>query len=336
MRAAIFDPSIVPQGLRLGVVPIPDHSSGQALLEVKAAALNPSNYKIIPARVPFVRHLRQWVVGYDVAGIVRSVGGDPSCSHFKVGDEVYGVSMLGSIAEYTAVSCSTIAHKSKVLNFTEAAALPVASLTSLEAIEKGQIKKGDSMLVIGASGGCGIFAIKLAKARGITTTGICSTRNIAFVKSLQADFVVDYKDKKQMKALTQEGPRFDMVYDTVTSFDPLDPDYLPFAQPLLKKDGKYIAINGKESDWTVAVIDRLTRIIGFTIQRSGYELFMLEPKAESMQKLSGMFDNGEIEGVPLDSLYRMDGDNASFVNALWGAMAKMKSRRTVGKIVFEF
>jgi NADPH:quinone reductase-like Zn-dependent oxidoreductase len=215
MRAAIFAPED-DHGLVLDNVPIPDHTSSQVLVKVSFASLNPSNYKIIPARIPVLRHLRKFIVGYDLSGTVVSAGSDSSCAGIKVGDEVFGFAPMGSIAEFAAVSCNHVMDKPKKLTLAQAAGLPVAALTSLEAFQRSDLKPGDSVLIIGASGGCGSFAVQIAKAMGAASiTGICSTRNVDFVRSLLPGDkhaglkVVDYRSEEQMAALQAKGAQFD-------------------------------------------------------------------------------------------------------------------------------
>ena len=238
MHAAIFS-AFDEHGVRMARVPVPDHSSKQLLVEVKAAGLNPSNYKLSLARIPFVRHLNggQHVVGYDVAGVALSVGSDKSCDGLRVNDAVYGFA-AGAFAEYAVLSCSAAARSPASINASAAAGLPVAALTSLAAWERAGIKKGDDVLVLGASGGCGIFGVSIAKVLGARVTGLCSTKNTDFVRSLGAATVVDYKDPAAMQALVSSPPHFDVVYDTVSSFDPVDPDYEPTMRPLLKPLGR--------------------------------------------------------------------------------------------------
>lgn len=110
-------------------------------------------------------------------------------------------------------------------------------MTTVEAYIRGNLKKGDHVLVIGASGGCGIFGVTIAKAKGAKVTGICSTKNVDFVKKLGADNVVDYKDPAQMKKLNESGQIFDVIYDTVSSFEAVDPDYEPMIGHLKKSGG---------------------------------------------------------------------------------------------------
>ena len=156
------------------------------------------------------------------------------------------------------------------------------ALTSQEAWDRTNLKKGDSALVIGASGGCGTFGVTLAKALGATVTGICSTKNVKLVYELGADAVVDYRKTLEMDKLKAGGKQFDVIYDTVTSFAPEDPDYEPDMRPLLKQGGRYVAINGSPLDWILGIWEKILfkKYFGMKIQREHYDLFLLTPTVD--------------------------------------------------------
>ena len=339
MRALVFAPGegdgpyAFPHGIFIDERhPVPSHTERSLLIQTKAAALNPLNYKIIPARWPFVRHIRRFTVGYDAAGVVLSVGSDPSCAHVQVGDAVFGLAPLGSIGEYTMLPCAVAAKKPTTLSFDEAAGLNVAALTSLYALtERAQVKKGDHVLVIGAAGGCGSFGVKLAKLLGAEVTAVASAANHALVREIGASHVVDYKDDKEMAAL-KGGRHYDVVYDTVSSFEDAM-NWVPIATPLVKEGGLYVAINGQHSEWTWALLDVLARPLGLSAQRAGYHhVGLLVPHRAGMQQLAKWYETGELSGgVPIDSTFVL-ATNAS----AWSAMARQKSRRAVGKIVVKF
>lgn len=182
MLATIFSPGS-PQGVDVQSIEIPFHSDFQMLVKVKAAGLNPSNYKIVFPRIPFLRHVRngKFAVGYDVSGVVENVGKE--CEGFKQGDKVFGVA-IGSIAEYTIMMCEFAAMKPETLTFAEASGLPVVALTSLEAYDRSNLSKDHQVLVVGASGGCGIFGVLFGKILQAEVSAICSGKNIPFVKEL--------------------------------------------------------------------------------------------------------------------------------------------------------
>lgn len=338
-------------------VPIVEsHKSSEVLVRVTAAGLNPSNFKIIPAKIPFVRHfLTNQIVGYDVAGVVLSVGSSAGCNHVKMGDKVYGLSG-GSLAHYTVMACSAASRAPNNLSDEQAAGLPVAAFTSFEALQRGSIEtslvgssfggNSQKVLVIGASGGCGVYGVALAKVHGAHVTAICSTRNVEFVKKLGADTVVDYTDAKAMEELQMNG-QFDIIYDTVTSPAPEDPNYEPGMYPLLSEHGRYIAINGFASDWVRGMADKflVVPVVNFVrtkilqkapvlsaIQRQKYDLFLLTPNLENIMLISQFFESGKLRAdlhAPIDSSYQLSQDGVD------AAFDRMKSRRAVGKIVFK-
>ena len=149
------------------------------------------------AKIPFIRHLKtHHVVGYDVVGTVVSVGDHENCAGFYAGDKVYGMAAGGSIAQYTTMLCSTASHAPKSLDDMKIAGLPVVALTSLEAFRRVEFKKGMRVLVVGASGGCGIFGVTIAKALGAShVAGICSEKNAKFVKATAAILTSDTRPK---------------------------------------------------------------------------------------------------------------------------------------------
>lgn len=162
-------------------------------------------------------------------------------------------------------------------------------------------------------------------------TGICSGRNRAFVQSFGPDRIVDYTSAAEMAQLAAEGQQFDMIYDTVTSFAPEDPDYEPSMRPLLVDGGKYVAINGYHMDWVRGVVDNfvVAPLVGRVglLQRKDYELFLLWPGTSLIDELTDLFDRGILRDVPIDSTFNLD--EAS----LHAAFEKLKGRRVTGKII---
>jgi NADPH:quinone reductase-like Zn-dependent oxidoreductase len=153
---------------------------------------------------------------------------------------------------------------------------------------------------------------------------------VDFVGSLGADRVVDYTSTASMRALVAEGQQFDIIYDTVTSFAPEDPDYEPSMRPLLKEGGRYIAINGQPADWVRGVLDMVvTPLVGRAglMQRKGYTLFLLNPATEMLDTVAGYFDGGLLREATIDSTFHLNQDE------VYAAFDRIKGRRSVGKIV---
>src|SRR5881397_1436156 len=152
--------------------------------------------------------------GSDIAGTIETVG--PNVTKFKVGDEVFGTCTKGSggFAEYTCAREVRLALKPENITFEEAAGIPIAALTALQGLrDKGKIKSGQKVLVNGASGGVGTFAVQIAKSFGADVTGVCSAGNVELVRAIGADRVVDYN----LADFTRSGKRYDLIFDLVAN-----------------------------------------------------------------------------------------------------------------------
>ena len=149
-------------------------------------------------------------LGADVAGCIEAVG--KNVTQFQVGDEVFGDIFKGSFAEYACTSEKLLAAKPANTSFEAAAAVPVAALTALQGLrDKGQIRSGQKVLINGASGGVGTFAVQIAKSYGTEVTGVCSTRNLDLVRSIGAQHVIDYTKED----FTNNGQQYDLIFDTI-------------------------------------------------------------------------------------------------------------------------
>ncbi|MDJ0460155.1 NAD(P)-dependent alcohol dehydrogenase [Streptomyces sp. H27-C3] len=215
MKAIVHDTYGPPEVLRLEEVARPVAGRGEVLVKIHAASVDPGVWHLTTGRPYLLRAAgfglrapKARVRGTDAAGRVEAVG--PDVTRFRPGDEVYGT-CKGSFAEYACAKEDSLAPKPANLDFEQASAVPVSACTALQALrDGGRLKSGRRVLVIGASGGVGTFAVQLAKAFGAHVTGVCSTANTDLVRSVGADEVIDY---------TQEDPtdgarRYDLVVDT--------------------------------------------------------------------------------------------------------------------------
>ena len=200
--------------LTLKDVETPEPAAGQVLVRIEASSANPYDWHFIRGEPWFmragfagVRTPKRPIPGGDLAGAIEAVG-DGDVGGFEVGDEVYGFSH-GSFAEYIAVDHGSIARKPDGLTWEEAASLPLAAATALQGLkEVGGIAPGQQVLIVGASGGIGSLAVQMAVAWGAEVTGVCSTPNVEFVRSLGAAHVIDYKSED----FTQVDERFDLAF----------------------------------------------------------------------------------------------------------------------------
>jgi len=215
MKAIIYRNYGSPDVLRLEEIEKPVPQDNEVLIEVRAASVNPLDFHLMKG-TPRVARIMTGLLkpkvtrpGVDVAGVVEAVGSN--VTQFHAGDEVLG-SCKGAFAEYVCASEGALVLKPANLTFEQAAAVPVAAFTSLQGLrDKGRIQPGHKVLINGAAGGVGTFAVQIAKSFGAHVTGVCSTRNVEMVRSIGADYVIDYTQEDY----TQSGQRYDLIFDTV-------------------------------------------------------------------------------------------------------------------------
>lgn len=218
MRAAVYTQYGLPEVLQVKQVEKPIHKKNEVLIKIKATAVNSGDCRLRKADPFAVRFFfgllrpKINILGGVFSGEVESVGED--VSHFKVGDSVFGHTNMsfGSYAEYICMPDSgSITLKPDKISHKEAAVIPFGGVTALHFIKKAMIKPGQKVLIVGASGAVGSAAVQLAKSFGADVTGVCSTSNIALVKSIGADKVIDYTKEN----FNQNAETYDVIFDTV-------------------------------------------------------------------------------------------------------------------------
>jgi NADPH:quinone reductase-like Zn-dependent oxidoreductase len=210
VKAIVYRSHGGPDVLRYEEIEKPSPGDADVLIRVRAAAINPLDWRLMRG-VPLwgLGKAKVHRPGRDVAGVVEAVG--RKVTRFEPGDEVFGT-CRGAFAEYACAPESTLAVKSGRMTFEQAASLPVAGLTALQALrDKGRIRPGHEVLINGASGGVGTFAVQIAKSFGAHVTGVCSTGNSAMVRSLGADRVIDYTRED----FTSKPERYGLFLDCV-------------------------------------------------------------------------------------------------------------------------
>ena len=218
MKAAVYTRYGSPDVVQIMDVEKPVPKDGEVLIRVRAAAVNPLDWRImkgapLPFRVIFGLHkptiAQPARPGADLAGQVESAG--RNATQFKPGDEVFGA-CRGAFAEYACAPELELATKPRNVSFEQAASVPVAALTALQGLrDKGKIQPDQRVLINGAAGGVGTFAVQIAKSLGAEVTGVCSTKNVDMVRSIGADRVIDYTRED----FTKSGQRYDVVLDNV-------------------------------------------------------------------------------------------------------------------------
>jgi NADPH:quinone reductase-like Zn-dependent oxidoreductase len=216
MKAIVRTKYGPPDILRLEEVEKPAPKTGQVLVKIHATSLNAYDWRLLRAKPFLVRLMggglfkpKDAILGANIAGQVEAVGAN--VKQFQPGDEVYGdlaESGSGGFAEYVCADEDTLAFKPDNMTFEEAAAVPMAALTALQGLrDKGQIQTGQKVLINGASGGVGTFAVQIAKSFGAEVTTVCSTGNLDLVRSLGADHVIDYTQED----FTKNGQHYDLI-----------------------------------------------------------------------------------------------------------------------------
>ena len=217
MKAVVHEQYGPPEVLAIREVEKPVIDADQILVRVRAASVNPAEWYAMVG-LPLARLGSGWLkpketrLGADYAGVVEAVGAN--VTEFKPGDAVFG-GRTGALAEYLAARADrAVVHKPANISFEEAAAVPIAALTALQGLRDfGQIKAGQRVLINGASGGVGTYAVQLAKHYGAEVTGVCSPRNVDLIRALGADQVIDYTRDD----FTRTGQRYDLYFDIAGS-----------------------------------------------------------------------------------------------------------------------
>jgi NADPH:quinone reductase-like Zn-dependent oxidoreductase len=217
MKAIVYQRYGSPDVLKCEEIEKPTAEDNEVLIKVRAASANPVDWHLMEGK-PYIGRLafgllkpKDTRLGRDVAGQVETVGKD--VTQFKPGDEVFGA-CPGAFAEYACASESTLATKPDNVTFEQAASVAIAALTALQGLrDKGQIQPGQKVLINGAAGGVGTFAVQIAKSFGADVTGVCSTRNVDMVRSIGADRVIDYTRQD----FTKSGQCYDLIFDLVAN-----------------------------------------------------------------------------------------------------------------------
>ncbi len=240
MQAIVHTEYGSPDKLSLQDVPQPTPEPHQVLVKVHAASINKYDWVHLTGNPFLVRLMgagilkpNQSILGADFAGEVVALGAD--VTDFQVGDAVYSSAGAGAYAEYVCVSARGVAPKPASLSFAEAAAVPMAGLTALQALrDTGKISAGQQVLIHGASGGVGSFAVQIAKQFGATVTGVCSGPKMAMVRALGADHVIDY----QQEDVTASDHTYDLILDTAAHRS------VAHYKRILAPDGRYVLVGG--------------------------------------------------------------------------------------------
>jgi len=287
-----------PDVLELRDVDKPTIGDDEVLVRVHASSVNPVEWYGVSgpyfARIGNgLRRPKDQTVGADLAGVVEAVG--RNVTRFEPGDEVFGVSGA-SWAEYTIAREDRLAKKPPNLSFEEAAAVPVAGVTALQALrDKGQVQTGEKVLINGASGGVGTFAIQLAKVLGADVTAVCSTGNVDQARSLGADRVVDYTKED----FTKLGVRHDVVLDIAGSRSFLE------IRRVMTPEARFVLVGGRMTYRGLGPLPH----VGGTILKSKFRsqsvtFFVAKITTENLTYLADLLEAGTLNSV-IDRTYEL-------------------------------
>lgn len=238
MKAISYERFGGPEMLSYGDLPVPEPAKGEVLVKIEAAAVNPLDWHMLrgtPRIIrlsPDVRGKKPMRPGRDLAGTVNRIG--PGVSDLRAGDRVFGAAQ-GAFAEYVCAPESAFAQMPSQMSFEEAAAIPIGGLTALQALrDSGGLKAGEEVLINGAAGGVGTFAVQIAKEMGAQVTAVCSASSAPLVTKLGADHVVDYHSDD----FTLHANRYDLIVDLIGNHS-----YRRLKQAL-KAEGRIVAVGG--------------------------------------------------------------------------------------------
>ncbi|NHF59687.1 NAD(P)-dependent alcohol dehydrogenase [Flavobacteriaceae bacterium TP-CH-4] len=241
MKAAVYTKYGPPEVLRLKEVPKPVPKENEVLINVHAVSLNSSDLEFLTAKPAYIRMFGPFkpkykILGSDIAGVVEAIGS--KVTRFSTGEAVFGDSFangLGGLAEYVTIPESALIPVPNGMTFEEASAIPQASTVALQGLrDKGQIKSGDQVLINGAGGGSGSFAIQIAKMYGAQVTGVDNAGKLDFMRSIGADHAIDYREED----FTKNKGRYDLILDFVAHHSIFD------CRRALSKYGNYILVGG--------------------------------------------------------------------------------------------
>jgi NADPH:quinone reductase-like Zn-dependent oxidoreductase len=297
MKAIVYQKYGSPDVLKVEEVDKPAVPEDGVLVRVRAASVNPADWHAMRgepyiARIAFgLRKPKERFLGLDMAGQVEAVG--ENVTQFQVGDEVFGASK-GACAEYASAGEKNLVTKPARLTFEQAAAVPVAAVTALQGLrDHGQIQPGHNVLINGASGGVGTFAVQIAKSFGATVTGVCSTSNVDLVRSLGADRVIDYTEKD----FSQGQERYDLMLDIAGS--------RPWSQLKRVLDAKatLVVIGGPSPNHWLGPVSHLLKVrLASAGGSRKVAFFVAAINKEDLVFLQGLLEAGKVTPV-IDRTY---------------------------------
>jgi NADPH:quinone reductase-like Zn-dependent oxidoreductase len=296
MKAIVYRGYGSPDVLACEEIEKPTPGDDEVLIKVRAASVNPLDRHIMrgrpfPLRIAFGLRKPRMRPGRDVAGQVEAVG--RNVTQFKPGDEVFGA-CSGSLAEYACARESALVTKPKNMTFEQAASVPVAALTALQGLrDKGQIRPGQKVLINGAGGGVGTFAVQIAKSFGADVTGVCSTGKVDLVRSIGADRVIDYSQQD----FSQGTQRYDLIFDLVATHS------LPAYRRVLNPKGICVVGGGPAKVRSILIFSFRVLVLSRFVSQN-FVMFVAKLSKEDLTFLRELMETGRVTPV-IDRRYTL-------------------------------
>lgn len=292
MRAIQYTEYGSPDVLQLTEGERPTPKDGEVLIKIRAASVNPLDWHFMRGTPYIVRAMtglrrpKFTHLGVDVSGQVEAVG--ENVTQFQPGDEVFG-SCKGAFAEYVCASEDALVLKPGNVTFEQAAAVPVAAISALQSLrDKGQIRKGQKVLINGAAGGVGTFAVQIAKVFGADVTGVCSTRNLDMVQSIGANHVIDYTQEN----FTMSGKRYDLIVDTAGTHSLTD------SMRALTHEGTLVLVGGPDDgNWLSPLTGLLKTVVLSWFVKQNLRSFLANLNRDDLKVLQEFLETGKVTPV---------------------------------------
>ena len=301
MNAITYTQYGSPDVLQLAEVADPAPNADEVIIRIRAASVNPLDWHYMRG-TPYLIRMQSGLrrpktarLGADASGQVEAVG--KNVTRFRPGDEVFGV-CKGAFAEYARGSERTLVPKPANVTFEQAAAVPVAALSALQGLrDKGQLRPGHTVLINGASGGVGTFAVQIAKVLGAEVTGVCSTRNVEMVRSIGADHVVDYTREN----FTESGHQYDVIFDCVGS------QTLSATRRALTAEGTLVLVGGPDKGhWLGPLVGVLGAVVLSRFTRQKLLPFLARINRDDLLVMQQRLEDGTVRPV-IDRSYPLSG-----------------------------
>ncbi len=310
-----------PDVLELAYVDKPEPAPGQLLVKVRAASVNPYDWHYMRGS-PYIMRLGSGIgkpadtrLGVDFSGTVVAIGS--GVTRFEPGDEVFG-GRSGAFAEYVTVRESgAVAKKPPNVTFEQAAGVSIAAITALQALrDKGQLESGQKVLINGASGGVGTFAVQIAKTFGAEVTGVCSTRNAELVRSIGADHVIDYRKADY----TRSGEKFDLIIDNVGNHS------LLANRRVLTPEGRFVMVGAQKGNWLRPLMGPVKALFLSPFVKQKFVMILAQLRQDDLAQLADLMRDGKLTPV-VDRVYAL--------HEVPDAIRYSESGRARGKIIIK-